>query len=120
VSDFAIKQHDEIPPLSGTITDSSGNPVDLSSSSVRLNMRATRGTDLVVDGDEVTIDQQDLELFPASKGTWHYDLNLSDLEGDTGYLFELIVTDTNGDERTFPTNDFYKLAVYARLVVDAS
>ncbi len=111
--DFEIKVGDDDPVLQGILRDGFGDAIDLTGATLALRLTHIRGGTAI--DDAATNDQAlDLELFPDTKGTWHFDLGEVEIDAG-GYHLELTVTYPDGDQQTFPTRGYNTVAIYERL-----
>lgn len=102
-----IKQNDRLPIFSETLVDASGNAIDLTGCTAKLQMRDKENT-LVLD-TALTIDD-------AEAGEVSYAWAAVDTQYAGEYLAEIEITVTeSGKTRTFPENDYINIVIYPDL-----
>lgn len=99
--DFVLKRGDRSSPLRRTLTDGDGNPIDLTSKTVKFFMTNVRSGAPIVNGVVIT-------PVNAAAGLVQYEweVGTTDLAGD--YRGEFQTTDPEGLVQSFP-NDGYIL-----------
>lgn len=117
VEAFVIKRHDSFPALEATLTDESGNAVNVSGLPVQFVMSTTVGAApsaasprrTHVPGDVVFSKAGVVQDGPA--GVVRYDWSSGDT-GDTGYYFgEFKITFPGGRVRSFPTVGYIPIRI---------
>lgn len=91
---FYIKQSDDDPVISATLTDDEGAAVDLTNATVDFHMAEPRGGQTVVDASATIVD--------AANGDVEYQWASSDTSKAGRYRAEFQVTYSDGDVETFP------------------
>lgn len=103
-ADFVIRQGDTAPRMSGTLTDGTGQPVDVTGGTVELHLHG-----LTVDNDmslTASIDED------ADDGNVvYYDWTSSDTFNPGHYSGEWQVTFENGQIQTFPNDGVFLVQV---------
>jgi len=103
---FFIKQNDTSPSLSATLTDFSGNPINLTSSSVQFHMEDLGGT-IKVDSPCV--------ISNASLGLVQYNWVTGDTDTIGTYKVEFEVTYLDSSIETFPNNGYETVVVVGEI-----
>lgn len=108
---FKVKRHDTWPPITATLRDGEGDPVDLSGASV-LFIAQARGESVTKIRAAMT--GPDGAALGAS-GQVEYRLTASDNDVATTYRLEYEVTFADGRKQTFPTSGWDTLIVFEDL-----
>lgn len=95
---FYIKQDDEIPVIEAQLTDSQGNPIDLSNSTVTLHVAKPRGLGNVFSKEANVVD--------GENGVVHYVWEEGDTSETGRFRAEFTVEYINGDTETFPNSGY--------------
>lgn len=97
MSDVTFVQSDSAPSLSGTLTDPDGNPINLTSASVKFQMRLADDRRYTVNSDAVVVS--------AAAGTVRYDWAAGDLATPGDYVCQWQITFAGGAiQTTDPAN----------------
>lgn len=97
MSEIVFVQDDTGPSVSGALTDSTGVPIDLTSATVRFQMRLAVDRRFAVDAPAVIVN--------ADAGTVRYDWVAGDLRGTGDYVSRWQITYGGGTvEHTEPEN----------------
>jgi hypothetical protein len=91
---FYLKSEDTAPVLEATLTDASGEPIDLTGASVLFKMATPRNGETVVDTSARIAD--------ASAGLVRYPWAAEDTAEPGRYRAEFVVTYADGSIETFP------------------
>lgn len=92
--DVTLKRNDTAPFFTATCTDSAGDAVDISNSTVRFHMRDTSGA--------IKVDAA-AEIVSGPAGTVKYEWTADDTDQAGFFQAEVEVTFADGTIRTFPT-----------------
>ncbi len=105
-ADFTIKQHDQLPELVVTLTDSIDSVVDVTGATVRFIMNV-KGGDTVIDESAVIVD--------AVAGVVKYIWQDEDTATPGNYSGEFEVKFSDGREETFPNSTHIKIKIFPDL-----
>lgn len=92
-----MKQGDTGPPLTATLSNPDGTVANLTGSTVKLNVRATRGGTLLIDHGTVT-------LLDAVNGRVSYTWLVADTVNAGTFFVEWEVTYASGVKTTYPND----------------
>ena len=96
MSSMTIKRNDTAPPFTATCTDSAGDAIDISNSTVRFHMKDSSGT--------VKVDAA-ADIVSGPAGTVRYDWIAADTDQVGTFKAEVEVTFADSTVRTFPTSN---------------
>lgn len=99
MASMTIKRNDTSPSFTATCTDAAGDPVDITSATVRFHMVGP------VPGTEVKVDAA-ATVVSGAAGTVRYDWQTGDTDTHGSYKAEVEVTLSDGTIRTFPTSNY--------------
>ena len=103
---FRIKQNDTSPSLEATLSDANLVPVDITSATVMLHMKAVGGS--------VVLDEQ-MTITDAEGGVVQYDWQAGDTATVGTYYVEFEVTYADGSVETFPNTGSLPLVITREL-----
>lgn len=102
MADWHRKDGDTAPPLAATL-EQDGNTYDLTGASVDIVVGSRRDPPLIDAACTIT---------DAAAGAVEYQFAAGDLDDAAGtYAVEFVVTDSSGDELTFPSDGYMTLTV---------
>lgn len=107
MSDLVIRQGDTTPAFVQTLLDASGNPLDLTGSSVVFVMRAITAAAPTVEAAATIND--------PINGVVEYDWSTADTAVSGIYAAEFHVTDASGGTYTYPNNGYLEISVEQNL-----
>jgi hypothetical protein len=102
--DFVLKRGDRSSPLRRTLTDFAGEPVDLTSKTVKFFMTNVRTGAPIVNGVEITPVDAALGIVQ-----YEWEEGTTDLAGD--YRGEFQTTDPEGLEQSFPNDGYIMIQI---------
>jgi hypothetical protein len=109
-SDFFIAQGDTASPLTDTLLDSNGNPVDLQGATVELQLFPLEGsTSSVVSGDDANAQTGDGS--DGSLGDVSYQWQIGETDDAGVFLGYWVVTFGGGDIQTFPNDGPFSVQI---------
>ena len=103
---FRIKQNDTSPSLEATLSDANLVPVNITSATVMLHMKAI--------GGDVVLDEQ-MTVTDAEGGVVQYDWQAGDTATVGTYYVEFEVTYSDGSIETFPNTGSLPLVITREL-----
>jgi uncharacterized protein YfaS (alpha-2-macroglobulin family) len=103
---FFIKQNDTSPSLAAYIQTASGEAVSLVGASVRLHIKETGGSTLLI---------KNMTITDATQGLVQYDWVDPDTAVAGTYNAEIQVTYSDGKIETYPNNGYFTITVTAEL-----
>ena len=103
---FRIKQNDTSPSLEATLSDANLIPVDLTSATVMLHMKAV--------GGGIVLDEQ-MTITDAGNGLVQYDWQVGDTATVGTYYVEFEATYSDGSVETFPNTGSLPLVITREL-----
>ena len=103
---FRIKQNDTSPSLEATLSDANLVPVNLTSATVMLHMKAI--------GGDVVLDEQ-MTITDAENGVVQYDWQAGDTATVGTYYVEFEVTYSDASVETFPNTGSLPLVITREL-----
>jgi len=103
---FRIKQNDTSPSLEATLSDANLVPVNITSATVMLHMKAI--------GGDVVLDEQ-MTITDAEGGVVQYDWQVGDTATVGTYYVEFEVTYSDGSVETFPNTGSLPLVITREL-----
>lgn len=104
---FYITQDDENPALDATLTDSDGDPVDLSNATVEFSLAEPRGR-----GNIFT---KAVTVVTAADGEVRYSWDAEDTSEPGRYRGEFIVTYSDGTTQRFPNWTYHTVVISRNL-----
>lgn len=105
--DFYIRRGDRTSPLRRTLVDFDGNPVDLTSKTVKFYMANAQTEAIVVNGTVIT-------PVDAVEGVVQYEWEPGTTDVAGNYLAEFRTTDPEGLEQTFPNSGYVEVQITRR------
>lgn len=96
---FHIKEDDESPTLQTTLKNSAGTAVNLTGSSIVMNMKRVGATSRTINGQAVTQDD-------AANGVISYQFSDTETAVHGVYRAEFVVTYSGGRQETFPNEGY--------------
>jgi len=104
---FKIKQNDTSPLLQTTLTDPSGNAIDLSGCTIRFHMKRYKASTAKIDGSVTVVDEEG--------GVVRYAWQSGDTDTMGSYLAEFEVTYNDGTIETFPNSGYIQVDVLGEI-----
>lgn len=101
---FVLRQNDTASPITATLMDDTGDPVDLAGATVKFRMIPIGGGDPKVDA--AAANDQNGNGSDGSKGDVSYAWSAADTDTDGLFLGSWVVTFTGGAVQTFPNGGY--------------
>lgn len=99
---FYMKQNDTQPKMLASLKDGEGDPIDLTSASVRFHMRTLTGT---------TVVDAAASIVTAATGLVRYDWQPADTAAIGSYQAEFEVTYSDTTIETFPNSGYIRVEI---------
>lgn len=106
--DFVIKQGDTLPVLTWTLTDSSGNPINLTGSTVNLVVRSLVSAEPIVN--------QAATITNAANGQVSFAFTSAQTAITGTYMATWVITTSTGGQQTVPTDGYLSIAIEESLI----
>src|SRR5581483_3923985 len=118
MSDFTLREGDTASPITATLTDSDGDPVDIAGATIAFLMFPVSGGEAKFAA--AATNNQNGDGSDGSKGTVSYQWVSGDTDTAGSFLASWTVTFAGGEIQTYPNNGYTLVTVSADAPIDTA